>query len=387
MHNGIVPPNGLHPEMYLSRRSMGPVRGVHHSDHYSYPPITPANWQTVTLRAAGGIPPQQTFQESAVFGATSNTYTPHPQVSFDFANGPGGIPHDHGMGTPIPYSLSHETNAEADNTFDIREEMERQSLPEMMHLSRSSGSLMPSSVSSDIPTRRSGPDFTPSISDHNHGAMDPQPNPVERVSSRELIEDTFVEGQTLPEVWTPNVAPVYETNPATITSSPLSVPISWCMIPQPQYTSRTRDMSFLQLRRITFSVNGTPGFNLRSALEREFVGLDGRDDPVLENANGPVSCRLLFPGYPTNTRCSQIAVRNWKKEVSPIMRSKLAYEVAKRVDQYLGALAETQINPSVHPQWTAGQGYMKLEKMYLLNVSWVSKGSLQPEIWVDTAES
>jgi hypothetical protein len=26
---------------------------------------------------------------------------------------------------------------------------------------------------------------------------------------------------------------------------------------------------------------------------------------------------------------------------------------------------------------------MKLEKMYLVSISWVSKGSIQPEIWVD----
>lgn len=41
------------------------------------------------------------------------------------------------------------------------------------------------------------------------------------------------------------------------------------------------------------------------------------------------------------------------------------------------------IDPSVDSRWTIGQGYMKLEKMYLVSVGWVSKGSLQPQIWVD----
>ena len=53
------------------------------------------------------------------------------------------------------------------------------------------------------------------------------------------------------------------------------------------------DRSFYQLGEITFSVNKAHGINMRDAFGRIFTGLDGRDEPVLENANGPVSCRLL----------------------------------------------------------------------------------------------
>ena len=124
-----------------------------------------------------------------------------------------------------------------------------------------------------------------------------------------------------------------------------------------------------------------------------------------------------FPGYPTNTRCNQvrilvqlfpirlftcfqIAVRNWKKPPAPIMRSKLAYEIAKHVNQYMNTSSVSYrslfrysisnkgdqaipMDSSTDPQWKIGQGCMKLEKMYLVSVSWVSKGSVQPEIWVD----
>lgn len=41
------------------------------------------------------------------------------------------------------------------------------------------------------------------------------------------------------------------------------------------------------------------------------------------------------------------------------------------------------MDPSTDPQWKVGQGFMKLEKMYLVSISWVAKGSVQPEIWVD----
>lgn len=100
----------------------------------------------------------------------------------------------------------------------------------------------------------------------------------------------------------------------------------------------------------------------------------------------------------------QIAVRNWRKDPSPIIKSKLAYEIAKRVQQYLDTLVVSPcssfhhfepderdqaipICQSTDPKWAVGQGHMKLEKMYLVRVSWVSKGSLQPEIWVDTHDS
>ena len=69
--------------------------------------------------------------------------------------------------------------------------------------------------------------------------------------------------------------------------------MSWRRIPQQLYTPRMRDRYFLQLQSIAFGINGVPGFNMRRALNQDFVGLDDRDDPVLENANGPVSCRLL----------------------------------------------------------------------------------------------
>ena len=64
-------------------------------------------------------------------------------------------------------------------------------------------------------------------------------------------------------------------------------------IPQKRYTQRNGNKSCLRLEEISFSIGNTPGINLRAALAQVFTGLDGRDDPVLEDANGPVSCRIL----------------------------------------------------------------------------------------------
>ena len=40
-------------------------------------------------------------------------------------------------------------------------------------------------------------------------------------------------------------------------------------------------------------MNGRLGINIGAALRKEFTGLDGRDDPVLHEAAGAISCRLL----------------------------------------------------------------------------------------------
>ena len=105
--------------------------------------------------------------------------------------------------------------------------------------------------------------------------------------------------------------------------------INWREIPQRKYSPKVGNKPPSQLKAVTFSVKGVPGFNLQRALNRIFTGLDGRDNPVLENANGPVSCRLLvclsgfyeekqlaevlfavcqFPGYPNNPQSSQVGI-------------------------------------------------------------------------------
>jgi len=173
---------------------------------------------------------------------------------------------------------------------------------------------------------------------------------------------------------------IYGPGIATVPSSPIPrqlLPINWTRLPQETYTSGTKDGSFSRRKGVTFGVNKSRGFNMQDALNKLFTGLDGRDDHVLEDAGGPVSCRLLvrrltlslrnrpvkvrsaahqFPGYPPKSQLSQvrihcdlpsvhplmrlqIAVKDWRKPPVPITKSKLAYEIAKRVGQYLHEFA------------------------------------------------
>jgi hypothetical protein len=62
-------------------------------------------------------------------------------------------------------------------------------------------------------------------------------------------------------------------------------------VPQKDY--RSKQWSSKRLNPVSFSVNGRPGVNMGDALRKTFVGLDGQDDPVLTDATGAISCRLL----------------------------------------------------------------------------------------------
>ena len=91
---------------------------------------------------------------------------------------------------------------------------------------------------------------------------------------------------------------------------------------------------------------------------------------------------------------------NWTKKRTPIPRKKLAHEVAKKVERYLTRMAvrlysdecclipynfTQRITPdgSVKGHLRIGQGFMHIDNMYLVSLVWVSKGSFQPEIFVE----
>jgi len=102
-------------------------------------------------------------------------------------------------------------------------------------------------------------------------------------------------------------------------------PLNWIKVPQKSYDHGRKQSNFKRLKPVSFGVGGRPGVNLGNALRKEFVGLDGRDEPVLQDAAGAISCRLLvgsssiyhkiagvdsirpqFPGYPGNSGSCQV---------------------------------------------------------------------------------
>lgn len=155
----------------------------------------------------------------------------------------------------------------------------------------------------------------------------------------------------------------------------------WVQVPQRVYDLGPRQWAFERSEPISFSVNGFPGMNMQEAYRKHFTGLDGRDDPMFRNSAGAISCRFMFPGYPLNSS-GQISTLGWAKHRSPITRSKLAHEIAKKLNNYLESMAGHPMEDSAHHCWKIGEGFMRLENMYLVRLVHVSMGSFQPEIWV-----
>lgn len=159
--------------------------------------------------------------------------------------------------------------------------------------------------------------------------------------------------------------------------SPLATtfPHRWIRVPQRDYDHGRKQWSFKQLKSVSFSVRGRLGINLGDALRKTFEGLDSRDDPVLQDASGAISCRFMvglssvghkiarvdlihpqFPGYPANSGPCQvwllhllyfrvltvrgkINILDWTRKRLPITRSKLAHEVARKLERYLDYMA------------------------------------------------
>lgn len=182
----------------------------------------------------------------------------------------------------------------------------------------------------------------------------------------------------------------YELEARTSPPTPIAIPSpartflppGWYQIPQAVYDFGTKQYDFERSESVSFHVDGCLGQNMGDALRNQFPGLCGRDDPVLQGARGAISCRMSFPGYSPN-KPVQICTTDYRKDRHPITRSKLAYDVAKKLGQYLDLMRSSHvIDATTNNLWTIGQGFMHLDNMYLSELESVSKGSYQPTIWV-----
>jgi hypothetical protein len=70
-------------------------------------------------------------------------------------------------------------------------------------------------------------------------------------------------------------------------------PFHWKMIPQNIYGRGRKQWGFRPSQSVSFNTNGFPGMNMGDALRKRFAGLDGRDDPVLQDASNVISYRLF----------------------------------------------------------------------------------------------
>jgi len=126
---------------------------------------------------------------------------------------------------------------------------------------------------------------------------------------------------------------------------------------------------------ITFKVHGQCGMPLRNALRCMYSGLSGRDDPMFVGSRTSISIRLEFPGC--SSWAQQMRTKDWRRKPSPITKSKLATEVAKKVDRFL---KDMRHNPR-NAQWSPPSlGPVDISRLALVALEHVSMASWQPHL-------
>ena len=120
-------------------------------------------------------------------------------------------------------------------------------------------------------------------------ASNSPPSHVLDPSSLPPLVTPQVDGARLCAVWSASASfPPPMPPPQVMTLSPPN----WYKIPQKTYDHGRKQWDFIPSESISFGVNGRPGVNVIDALQKRFTGLDGRDDPVLQDATSAISCRL-----------------------------------------------------------------------------------------------
>ena len=142
---------------------------------------------------------------------------------------------------------------------------------------------------------------TPSISNiRNRGTRRKGLTEAGLWATRETHSPTAV--PAIPPVRVAQSAPL-RTSPSNTTqqipSLPLAMtfPANWVMVPQGEYVQGRNQWSFKRREPVYFSECGHPGVNMGAALRETLENLDGRDDPMLQEASGAVSCRFLVISF------------------------------------------------------------------------------------------
>jgi len=156
------------------------------------------------------------------------------------------------------------------------------------------------------------------------------------------------------------------------------------MLPQRPYVPHHRQNYFDQFNPegpITFpKTTGGDGIALMDAMNENFDSLMGRDEPMFASYAGPaITLRLEWPGYKSWTR--QIKTKDWRREPKPITKAKLAFEVARKVRDFMQENIDEPVVPGTE-RWKVGPGFIEVKDLVLVRMVHVSKGSWQAEFRV-----
>lgn len=180
-----------------------------------------------------------------------------------------------------------------------------------------------------------------------------------------------------PPVEAPLALPVYFTSVV-----PGTLPSHWVKVPQDEYDYGRRQRDFEPSNPVYFTTGDCPGVNLQDALNKEFTGLVDPNEELLAHT-AAILCRFQFSGYPVGgSSCQKIQTLSTASNRRAISRSKLAYEIAKKLKKYLDNMTRIAPDQPMGDCWRIGHGLMRIENMFLVSLVSVSKGSYQPEIWI-----
>ncbi|KAF9646795.1 hypothetical protein BDM02DRAFT_3146956, partial [Thelephora ganbajun] len=153
-------------------------------------------------------------------------------------------------------------------------------------------------------------------------------------------------------------------------------------VPQRTYTSHHQQLKYIGPKNpIAFpSRSGLDGIALINVLGKNFNDLVGRDDPMFEGySESSTVLRIEWPGYKSWKR--MIATRKWTRDREPIKKSKLAFEVAKGVKQFIRQNVNEPITFG-EERWKVGPGFIEVEDLVLVRFVQVSGASWQAELRV-----
>ncbi|KAI0086749.1 hypothetical protein BDY19DRAFT_326330 [Irpex rosettiformis] len=144
----------------------------------------------------------------------------------------------------------------------------------------------------------------------------------------------------------------------------------------PQACKYKSERKYTKLPAVEFFVNNTRGIRLSDASKNNFTGLADPDGQVMEEHGEKVSYLFEWPGYKTVKK--QMNARR-RKGGAVQTRSRVAQQVATIVERFIDE--ESDCVPSI-PGWRVGPGYVEFDKVYLVALKRISKGTWVAELAV-----
>ncbi|GJE88860.1 hypothetical protein PsYK624_049470 [Phanerochaete sordida] len=153
------------------------------------------------------------------------------------------------------------------------------------------------------------------------------------------------------------------------------------VVPQQVYKPPAGQPEYKRLHRISFTHNGLPGIRLADALRLPIPNLHrAQSKPMLSETGTRVALRIMWPGYAPWSHQNAIDIFDHTLQANPATLERIAHRIATL---FRGFCEEKSRERSREPSWQLRHD--SFDKLYLVELRHVSKGSWQPVICWDMA--